>query len=171
MHMKHTRPLLLGMLCLGGSLAAAGPAPIPTPAQLAWQRHEFIAFAHFGINTFTDREWGEGTEKPAIFSPAELDANQWVKACKDAGIRQVILTAKHHDGFCLWPSTLTEHSVKNSPWKDGKGDVVREVADACKKYDMGFGVYLSPWDRNCRLYGTEAYNDYFVGQLTELLTS
>jgi alpha-L-fucosidase len=143
---------------------------MPSPRQLRWQQLELTCFFHYGMNTFTGKEWGDGSENPQLFNPTALDAEQWVRTVKDAGIKQVIITAKHHDGFCLWPSKYTEHSVKNSPWKDGKGDVVKEVADACKKYNMGFGIYLSPWDRNSPLYGTDAYNDYFVNQLTELLT-
>lgn len=142
----------------------------PSPEQLRWQRLELTSFIHFGINTFTGKEWGNGKEDPKLFNPIALNAKQWVKACKDAGIKQVILTAKHHDGFCLWPTKTTEHSVKNSSWKNGKGDVVKEVADACKELGVGFGVYLSPWDMNNASYGTAAYNDFFINQLTELLT-
>lgn len=143
---------------------------VPSPQQLRWQQLELTAFFHFGINTYTGREWRDGTENPKLFNPTALDAKQWVKACKEAGIKQVILTAKHHDGFCLWPSKFTEHSLKNSPWKDVKGDVVKEVADACAAMGVGFGIYLSPWDRNNASYGTEEYNDFFINQLTELLT-
>jgi len=143
----------------------------PSPRQLAWQEMEYIAFAHFGINTFTGKEWGDGTEDPKLFNPSAFDARQWVKACKDAGIKQLIITAKHHDGFCMWPSRYTEHSVKNSPWKNGQGDVVRELADACREYGIKFGVYLSPWDRHEKTYGTPAYNEYFKNQLRELLTN
>lgn len=142
----------------------------PSPRQLRWQMLELTAFFHFGINTFTDREWGDGKEDISRFNPAKLNAEQWVKAIKAAGFKQAIITAKHHDGFCLWPSKFTEHSIKNTPYKQGKGDVVKEVADACRKYNIGFGVYLSPWDRNNASYGTDAYNTYFVNQLTELLT-
>lgn len=143
----------------------------PTPRQLKHQQMEFYAFVHFTVNTFTNKEWGDGTESPSIFNPEKLDCNQWVKACKSAGMTGIILTAKHHDGFCLWPSEYTEHSVKNSPYKNGKGDIVRECADACRKGGIGFGIYLSPWDRNCPLYGQgKAYDDYYCNQLTELLS-
>ncbi len=142
----------------------------PSPRQLAWQEMEFIAFVHFGTNTFSDREWGLGTEDPAHFNPSALDARQWARVIKDAGMKMVIVTAKHHDGLCLWPSKYTSHSVKSSPWKGGKGDVVGEVAAACKESGLKFGVYLSPWDRHEPTYGSEQYNEHFRNQLRELLT-
>ena len=145
---------------------------IPTPQQLSWQQMELTAFLHLGINTFTGREWGDGKEDPALFNPSELNAEQWVRTLKEAGFKMVLLTAKHHDGFCLWPTATTKHSVASSPWKKGQGDVVRELRKACDKYDMKFGVYLSPWDRNAECYGdSPRYNDFFIRQLTELLTN
>ena len=143
----------------------------PSSRQLSWQELELTAFIHFGMNTFTNKERGDGTESPQLFNPSELDAEQWVLACKNAGFKSIILTAKHHDGFCLWQSQYTDYSVKNSPWKNGQGDVVKELAEACRKHDMRFGIYLSPWDRHSPYYGTDEYNDYFVNQLTELLTN
>ena len=145
---------------------------VPTPQQLEWQQMEFTAFLHFGMNTFTGNEWGNGKDSPELFNPTELDCEQWVKALKEGGFKMALLTAKHHDGFCLWPTATTEYSVKNSPWKDGKGDVVRELRNACEKYGMKFGVYLSPWDRNAESYGdSPAYNKFFIAQLTELLSN
>ncbi len=139
----------------------------PTQKQLDWYAMESYAFIHFGPNTFTDKEWGDGTEAPKIFNPEKLDCNQWVEVIKAAGMKGMVLTAKHHDGFCLWPSKYTEHSVKNSPCRK---DVVKEAAEACRRGGIRFGFYLSPWDRNSKYYGTPEYNDYFCNQLTELLT-
>ncbi len=154
--------------------AVAPPAPygpVPTPRQQAWHAMEFTAFIHFNMNTFTDFEWGFGTEDPDRFNPARLDCGQWARICKAAGMKAIILTAKHHDGFCLWPSKYTEHSVKNSAWRDGKGDVVRMLADACKAYGLKFCIYISPWDRHAPTYGdSPKYNAHFRNQLTELLT-
>ena len=143
---------------------------LPSERQMKWHQLDYYAFIHFNINTFSDLEWGHGNEDPSIFNPTELDCKQWAKVCKEAGMEGIIITAKHHDGFCLWPSKYTEHSVENSPWRDGKGDLLKELSEACKAYDLKLGVYLSPWDRNNPLYGTEEYNDYFVKQLTEVLT-
>jgi len=141
---------------------------VPSARQLALQKMAFYAFVHFTVNTFTDREWGDGTENPALFNPTELNPDQWVESIRAAGMKGLILTCKHHDGFCLWPSRYTEHSVANSPCKT---DVVAATAEACRRGGIRFGVYLSPWDRNQPLYGTGApYDDYFVNQLTELRT-
>jgi len=152
-------------------LAEKAARVVPSERQLGWQALEFQAFVHFGMNTFTDREWGLGTEDPKVFNPTDFDAGQWIEAIKAAGARGVIVTAKHHDGLCLWPSRFTEHSIKNSPWRNGRGDVVREVADACRKAGIKFGVYISPWDRHEPSYGdSPRYNQHFKDQLRELLT-
>ncbi|HNS21485.1 MAG TPA: alpha-L-fucosidase [Sedimentisphaerales bacterium] len=142
----------------------------PSPQQLAWQQLEFIAFIHYTVNAFTDKEWGDGTENPAIFNPSELDVRQWVQTCKDAGMKMIILTAKHHDGFCLWPSQYTDHCIKNSPYKGGQGDIVGELAQACRDAGLKLGLYLSPWDRHEPTYGdTKGYNQFYRNQLREIL--
>lgn len=160
----------VAMAGLPGGLPGLRRRPVPSPAQLLWQQDELALFAHFGVNTFTDREWGDGTESPAIFNPAAFDARQWTRAARQAGFRAVVLTAKHHDGFCLWPTRTTRHSVAAAPFRGGSGDVVREVADACRADGLRLGLYLSPWDRNAAVYGSEAYSDFYCDQLTELLT-
>ncbi|MGI6459540.1 MAG: alpha-L-fucosidase [Candidatus Hydrogenedentales bacterium] len=176
--MWKSRLLLAGSLALAGamraSVAAEPPAPcapVPTPEQLAWQRDELSMFVHFTVNAFTDREWGDGTEDPKIFNPLKLDCEQWVRVAKETGFKLVILTTKHHDGFCLFPSDYTEHDIANAAWKDGRGDLVREFVEACRKYGLKVGFYLSPWDRHEPKYADNAaYDVHFRNQLTELLT-
>ena len=145
--------------------------PVPDPRQIAWQELQFYGFVHFNMNTFSDREWGFGDEKPEQFNPTALDARQWARIAKEAGMKGLIITAKHHDGFVLWPSKYTEHSVKNSPWRDGKGDLIQEFVDACREYGLKVGIYYSPWDRNHPDYGKPEYITYMRNQLTELLTN
>ena len=145
--------------------------PIPSERQKLWQEIEYYAFIHFNMNTFTNMEWGYGDESPTTFNPSELDTDQWARIIKESGMKGIIITAKHHDGFSLWPSKYTEHSVKNSSWKNGKGDLIKDLEKSCKKYDLKLGIYLSPWDRNHPDYGTENYITYFRNQLTELLTN
>lgn len=145
--------------------------PLPTKAQLAWHNMEFYLFIHFGPNTFTDKEWGHGDEPEDIFNPTQLDCKQWAKIAKQSGAKGIIITAKHHDGFCLWPSKYSKHTVRESKWKNGKGDVLKELSQACKQYGLKFGVYISPWDRNHPKYGTEEYNDVFVNMMKEIFAS
>ncbi|MEO7995819.1 MAG: alpha-L-fucosidase [Gemmatimonadaceae bacterium] len=176
------REFLLSSATIGLALSVVRPAhatpsvriagPTPSPAQLAWQRDERALFLHFGTTTFTDKEWGDGYEKPAIFNPTKLDARQWARTAKATGFPAMILTAKHHDGFCLWPTKTTAHSVASSPFREGKGDVVREFVDACRAEGVKPGLYCSPWDRNSPLFGEgKKYDDLYAEQLTELLTN
>lgn len=175
------RYTLLRFTCICGAVALAATAcrkeakapdpvyPIPTQAQIDWQKMETYAFVHFGLNTFNDLEWGYGDTPAETFNPTDLDAEQWVRIIQAAGFKGVILTAKHHDGFTLWPSKYTEYSVKNSPWRNGEGDMVRDLVNACRKYGLKFGLYLSPWDRNHAEYGRPAYTEYFQNQIQELI--
>ncbi len=159
------------MLAFAQTAPPAPVYPIPEPRQLAWQELQYYGFVHFNMNTFSDREWGFGDEQPSQFAPSALDARQWARVAKEAGMKGLIITAKHHDGFVLWPSAYTEHSVKNSPWRDGKGDLIREFVDACREYGLKVGIYYSPWDRNHPDYGKPEYITYMRNQLTELLTN
>ena len=152
-------------------IVANSQLPLPSRTQLAWHDMEFYLFVHFGPNTFTGKEWGEGTEQESIFNPTQLDCDQWVAIAKAAGAKGIIITAKHHDGFCLWPSKFSKHTVRESKWKDGKGDVLKELSEACRRGGLKFGVYISPWDRNHPEYGTDKYNDVFVNMMKEIFTS
>jgi alpha-L-fucosidase len=171
--MKTLSFLLLIFIFLSSCSEVKPPAPVgpvPSENQLAWHEMEYYMFVHFTVNTFTDKEWGYGDEKESVFNPSALDCRQWARVAKDAGMKGIIITAKHHDGFCLWPSKYTEHSVKNSPWKNGRGDVIKELSEACREYGLRLGIYLSPWDRNSAVYGTPEYIVYYRNQLRELLT-
>lgn len=175
MNIKTLTPTILGVILSAIPAPAAQPpapfGPVPSPRQLRWHEMQYYGFIHFTVNTFTDKEWGYGDESPGIFDPSDLDPRQWAEVAKKAGMKALIITAKHHDGFCLWPSKYTEHSVKNSPWRGGKGDVISELAAACKDNGLRMGVYLSPWDRNHADYGTPKYIEYYRNQLRELLTN
>lgn len=170
----YIRATIIALAVLICSGCVQKPAPfgvLPTKAQVEWQKNEYTMFVHFGPNTFTGAEWGSGQEKAEIFNPTELDCRQWASIAKAAGMKGIIITAKHHDGFCLWPNPVSSHTVAQSSWKDGKGDVLKELSEACREYDLEFGIYISPWDRNDPHYGTEEYNDIFVQTLEDALGS
>src|SRR5882757_3904306 len=177
--MKHnvsiTSLLICGVCFIATAQTGVTPAPkpvypLPSTQQMAWHEMELNAFVHFTVNTFTDKEWGYGDESETVFNPSQPDPRQWARTLKETGFKTLILTCKHHDGFCLWPTQYTEHSIKKSPWKNGKGDLVKETSDACKEFGMKFGIDLSPWDRNRADYGTPSYITYYRNQLKELFT-
>jgi len=163
--------LLLALVTMQPIQAQKSFGPLPTKEQLNWHNKEFYLFMHFGPNTFTDLEWGHGSEDPNVFNPTAIDCDQWVRIAKAAGAKGIIITAKHHDGFCLWPSQYSKHTVRESKWMNGKGDVIKMLSEACKKGGLEMGVYISPWDRNHPLYGTNAYNDIYIKTMKELLTN
>jgi len=167
--MKKIWIIILIFAAINGRSQQTSISPLPNKYQLAWQEKEYYLFMHFGPNTFTDKEWGSGTELEEIFNPSEMDTRQWCRIAKEAGAKAIIITAKHHDGFCLWPSKFSKHTVKQSNWKNGEGDVLKELSKSCREFGLKFGIYISPWDKNHPDYGTEKYNDVFVGMLKELL--
>ena len=168
--MRKTVQLLIVMLVVQAAVHSQPLkpfGPVPSAKQLQWQELEFYLFMHFGPNTFYDQEWGHGTEDPNVFNPAQLDCRQWARIAKDAGAKGIIITAKHHDGFCLWPSKYSTHTVRESSWQSGKGDVLRDLSAACREYGLKFGIYISPWDRNHPQYGSPGYNDVYVNTMKE----
>ena len=162
--------IVLAVVAAGCARPPAAYGPVPTPGQLRWQESEMNMFCHFGPNTFTGKEWGDGDESEALFNPTQMDCRQWARVARQTGFSSIVVTAKHHDGFCLWPSKYSSHTVAHSPWKAGEGDVLKELAAACAGEGIGMGVYLSPWDRNAPSYGTPEYNEVFAGMLGEVLS-
>lgn len=174
MNFKKSLLICLSLAAFAACNGVKAPQPygaLPTEAQVEWQKMEYNMFVHFGPNTFTGAEWGDGTEIADIFNPTALDCRQWAATAKAAGMKGIIITAKHHDGFCLWPNPVCRHTVAQSSWRDGKGDVLKELSEACKEYGLKFGIYISPWDRNDPHYGTDDYNDVFVKTLEHALGS
>src|SRR3569833_1396011 len=168
--MKKILPLFIFVVgCLATHGQAVKPVgPVPSVRQLQWENLDFYLFTHFGPNTFTDLEWGKGTEHEEVFNPTQRDCRQWARVAKAAGAKGIIITAKHHDGFCLWPSKYSTHTVAQSKWRNGKGDVLKELSDACKEYGLKMGIYLTPWDRNHPKYGTGEYNTVYINMMKEV---